>query len=101
MMVDMVYTGGRLRPLTPKMLERFKSGLSDGQKVTAEFFATSDEKQRSDRAFRLLHALINRYAKALGSSAPAAKDELCCLYGVAMKLPEDLTTVTLPTWPGH
>ena len=96
MITSMIFFDGRLIPNERDRLEAFKSTLTEGQSVTVEF---SVNRHHSERAFKMLHALLGDLSRGLGIDKIRLKDQLCCLYGVAVPLSEALNNI--PTWPGH
>ena len=96
MTTTFVFHNGALHPTEPDKLAHFKAKLSDGQAVTAEF---SVDRHHSERAFRMLHALIRDLSRGLGIDYAAMKDQVCCQWGVAVPLAEAMRSI--PEWPGH
>lgn len=101
MTLTMMYHGGRLHPEEPAKLERFKESLKDGQAVVAEFSTKPAEKLRSERSFKMLHALIRDLSRGLGVEYARMKDQVCCQWGVALTVEEATQSGDLPDWPGH
>ena len=91
-------TGGNLRIIDEDALRfaRFKSDIPEGVEVEAEFRGVTPPS--SDRSLKYFHALRDEYANALGYDKERAKNELCCMYGVALEA-DGLDEI--PPWSGH
>lgn len=96
--VSMVKLGNNLKVLDGDLpsLKQFKQGLSEGQVVQAEF--TVEPKEATTQQWKYFHKLRDRYSSEMGSDKEVAKDELCCLWGVAMTAREALEHP--PEWTG-
>lgn len=83
--VRMVKIDGNLRvtEMSKPVLEEWKKGISDGQVVEVEFRGPA--LSSSNRARKKFFTLRDLYANALGYDKGYAKDELCCMFGVAQE----------------
>lgn len=81
--VRMVKVAGKLKVTddSTTAFESWKKGIPDGQVVEALFQGITQHGNDMQRKY--FHALRDKYAAALGMSKVYAKEELCCLFGVA------------------
>lgn len=97
MTITFLFDKGRLFPKDTDNLEKFKSTLTPGDIVTADF--QKGDRDDKDKQSRLFHALRDAYAKETGYSMPDAKHELKYLFGTWVPVTEE-TLLTPPVWEG-
>lgn len=84
-----VFKSGQIRNLEPGKLRAMKAKHGDGEACTITFEDTAPRPEGPfERAFKLFHVVVERYAKANGYNKETAKTELKWLHGERMQYVE-------------